>query len=292
MSRTFPALDVSWIDRRDDETVDRLVAEIDDDHPVALESHERGLRIFFATAEERHRAEIRLTGSDAGLICTPVDVADEDWAARSQASLDPVRVGRVVVSPPWREETRATGDDALVVLIRPSMGFGTGHHATTRLCLALMQLRPLTGARVLDVGTGSGVLALAAWRLGAGMIWALDHDRDSLEAASENLALNAASGSVRLLHADIGLEAAAVTAAAPFDLVLANLTGADLRRHAVRLSQFVARDGRLVVSGVLIDEVEDVTEAFEGTGLNADVRQDEDEWSALGFTTPTGSTTH
>ena len=144
MSRFFPALDVSWSTPRDDDAVDRLLATIDDEHPIAVEMRDDGVRIFFPSSGDRERAGIRAGAHHAGVVCTPVDVPDEHWAERSQASLEPVEAGRLIVTPPWRQaEARnrrdRSGAPLLVVVIEPSMGFGTGHHATTRLCLNLMQ---------------------------------------------------------------------------------------------------------------------------------------------------------
>ena len=105
----------------------------------------------------------------SGLTLTAVDVPDEDWAARSQASLKAVRVGNLIVAPPW--------DAPIVVAIRPSMGFGTGHHASTRGCLVLLERAGVgRGTRACDVGTGSGILAIAAAKLGAHDVWATDID--------------------------------------------------------------------------------------------------------------------
>jgi ribosomal protein L11 methyltransferase len=235
----------------------------------------------------------------------PIDVSDEDWAERSQASLDPVRVGRIVVVTP----DKAPGDSArdagatpasgvVTIVIQPSMGFGTGHHASTRLCLALLQRVPIEGARVLDVGTGSGVLAIAAWRLGAAGVLALDHDPDAIASARENVAQNGAARAVILQEADLTrpADAAAPTGAiggAPVDLLLANLTGHLLARHAATLAGMIAAPGRIIVSGLEEDEEQMVTRAFKDAGLTGVDRAGEDNWVGLLFaravTSPIGS---
>lgn len=272
-----------------------MLAEIDDQRPTAWEMHGDAVRIFFVSADARQGAASHLTSLDAGLTCTPVDVSDEAWAERSQISLGPVQAGRIVVTPPWRRDDAArmvtpAGDPPVVLLIQPSMGFGTGHHATTRLCLNLMQRRRLAGARVLDVGTGSGVLALAARQLGAHEVEAIDHDADALHSAAENLALNGAGDVVRLRLVGLDAGANALAALGRFDLVVANLTGAALQRFAAALVARVAPPGALIVSGFEADEEPGVRQSFEPAfGVFGD-RLEEAGWVALALTIPTPST--
>ena len=136
--------------------------------------------MFFSTDAERDRAAANLTRQFPDLSLRPLDVPDEDWVARSQAELRAIRVGNIIVAPPWDvphtaklkldlspEPGVADLKRPVVIVIKPSMGFGTGHHATTRLCLAALQGSRLQGKSAVDVGTGSGVLAIAASRLGA-----------------------------------------------------------------------------------------------------------------------------
>jgi ribosomal protein L11 methyltransferase len=295
VSRFFPALDVSWSTPPDDDTVDRLLATIDDEHPIAVEAREDGVRIFFLSSGDRERAGIRAGAHHAGVVCTPVDVPDEHWAERSQASLEPVEVGRLIVTPPWRAaEARnrrdRSGAPLLVVIVQPSMGFGTGHHATTRLCLNLMQRQSLMGARVLDVGTGSGVLAIAASMLGATDVVAIDSDPDALQSAAENIGLNGADAVVQARLADLGVEGSSLAASGRFDLVVANLTGAVLEQHATVLSALVAPGGSIIVSGCLVEEAASVERAFELSGVERSWRESAEEWVALGFTSPSAST--
>lgn len=121
---------------------------------------------------------------------------------------------------------------------------GPGHHATTRLCLRLLQQLELRGARVVDVGTGSGVLALAAWKLGAGDIVAVDNDPDALDNARANIARNGAGAAIDVVRDDLGQ-----LKVAPADVVVANLTAALLVRHVVALMELIRRRGYLVLSG-------------------------------------------
>src|SRR5512134_3215469 len=143
MLRTWPALDVRPIP-------ELFEAALTDYDVTAINEGEDAWRIFFHTPQERDRAAAGLRAAFDGLAIDPVDVPDEDWAARSQASLRSIQVGRVIVAPPW--------DAPVTIVVQPSMGFGTGHHATTRLCLAALQQLDLRGLTVIDVGTGSGVL--------------------------------------------------------------------------------------------------------------------------------------
>jgi ribosomal protein L11 methyltransferase len=283
MSRSWPALDVRFTAATAGEraaAADRLSAALDDLHATAIEERDGGWRVFFATGPNRDAAGRALADGVLGAEPTAIDVADEDWARRSQEALGAVRVGRVVVAPPWLGAGAATEAGDLVVTILPSMGFGTGHHETTRLCLALLQACGPAGRRVLDVGTGSGVLALAAWRLGAGSILAVDDDGDAVAAAGENLGLNGAIGAVTLRPGDFrlmtGLDA---------DIVLANLTGALLVRQAGTLAAAVTAGGSLIVSGLTLGEEEAVAGAFR-PWLSPAKRLAEGEWVGLQFDRP------
>ena len=147
-----PALVVSGMGRAEDE--DLLHAALTDFNVAAIdETSAESWRIFFHDAGGRDSAAAALKAAFPTLSIQSVDVDDEDWARRSQESLRAIQVGRVIVAPPW--------DVPTTIVIQPSMGFGTGHHATTRLCLTAIQRLDLTGRSVLDVGTGSGVLAIA-----------------------------------------------------------------------------------------------------------------------------------
>ena len=227
--------------------------------------------MFFARAADRDAAQAALA---ARFDVSAIDVPDDDWARRSQENLEPITVGRVTVVP--NPESRIPNPDAIV--IPPSMAFGTGHHATTALCLEALQAIDLTGRNVLDVGTGSGVLAIAAVRLGARRALGIDSDEDAIRTARENLALNPeAAAQVAFDVAD--LAATDLREGLAPDVVIANLTGALLVRAAARLLTAVASGGTLILSGIQADERPEVVHAFAGTAIEWERLVD--DWVAL-----------
>jgi ribosomal protein L11 methyltransferase len=235
-------------------------------------------RVFFQTDHERSRAAAALARFPE-LTVERVNVADEDWAARSQASLTAVRAGAFVVAPPW--DIPEDPDRALTtIIIEPSRGFGTGHHASTRLCLRAMSAIELRGKRVLDLGTGSGVLAIAAALKEAHDVRALDIDPDAIEAARASAALNPLRVTIVFAVGDFrddtgelaSFADAPETAQHPrtqeglkasrYDVVLANLTGGMLVQSSARIAELVAPGGVLVISGFDESEGAVVRSAF------------------------------
>jgi ribosomal protein L11 methyltransferase len=270
----YPALDVRGAD------ADQVLALVDDFAPTAVEDLSDGLSIFFSSASRRDEARAAVQAAFPRAAAAARDVDDEDWARRSQENLTAVTVGGITVTPPWCvQDTGVQSPSLRSVTILPSMGFGTGHHATTRLCLSALQVLDLHDKRVLDVGTGSGVLAIAAATLGAREALGIDFDADAIANALENLELNPQVANVRFETVDVR---DAVLPEA--DIVLANLTGAVLLQNAALLSSTVAPGGTLVVSGLQTHERKDVVAAFEV----ASVRWSAEEagWEALAFNFP------
>jgi ribosomal protein L11 methyltransferase len=158
------------------------------------------------------------------------------------------------------------------------MGFGTGHHATTRLCLAALQTLDLHGRSAIDVGSGSGVLAIAASLLGASPVVAIDDDPDAIHSARENMNLNPGA-KVLVRRADLrsgGLAA--------FDVVMANLTGGLLIQAASRLHDLTTSTGRLILSGFVKTEEAAVLDSFGG--YVSEQRAEEDEWLCVTLRRP------
>ena len=265
--RTWPALDIHPVSEL------LQAALVDYDASAVDERSADDWRVFFTSPSERDRAAAALRVEFPDATIESIDVPDENWAARSQASLRAVRVGNIVVAPPWDVPA-----GPVVIIIQPSMGFGTGHHATTRLCIDALQRLNIAGRTVLDVGTGSGVLAIAASLLGASRSVGIDDDADAIIAARENLELNPRAEAT-LLVAD--LRATDVGSA---DVVIANLTGGLLISAARVLQDLVARGGSLVLSGLMAVEEKDVLAAFPTWTLEH--RSEEDEWLCVVISPP------
>ena len=289
MSGASPALLIRFPAGTAAATRDDLVARLADYDLVAIQEDQ----IAAPTAWTAHFASDEARAAAAGALLTfvadyqlhvePLDVEDEDWARRTQADLPAIRVGRIVVAPPWdlptAEALQSGGaGNPIVVEIEPSRGFGTGHHQSTRLCLVLLQGRALDRKTVIDVGTGSGVLAIVAAKLGAAFVSAIDVDPDAVENARENIARNAADAVVEAHTRD--LTAAELPAA---DVVTANLTGTLLARYAEVLTGFVKPGGSLIVAGFTIDEKPLVLGAFE-SAFTMTESAEEDDWWALVLT--------
>jgi ribosomal protein L11 methyltransferase len=240
MSRSWPALELRFHPSVPDlPAVQGIVtAVLDDFRPTAIEEREGSWIVCFLTADDRDRAAraLLVVTDSAGIALVPTEIDDRDWAARNQAALGPVRVGSLIITPPWQVSSLQPSPPVTVIRIQPSMGFGTGHHATTRLCLLALQAMTVRGRSVLDLGTGSGVLAIAAALLGASTVTAVDHDPDAIASARENLALNGVADRVRLEQADFRLNSRFRG-----DLVMANLTGGMLARHAAEVARAVVR---------------------------------------------------
>jgi len=279
----YPALEIQFVRAPGPDAFlrERLYALLDDFDPTAIQEDEAGetWRVFFSSAPQRDAAATHLEAVVASSLmrASAVDVPDEDWARRSQQNLTAITVDNLVIAPPWDiPRGGQTGvPDLPVIVIEPSTGFGTGHHATTRLCLRILQQLELRGARVIDVGTGSGVLALAAWKLGAREVAAVDNDPDALDNARNNIERNGAGAAIDLVRDELSQ-----LSLAPADVVVANLTSALLVRHAAPLLRLVRQRGYLILSGFGRDHAfVDVRPSFGELGFVREI--DEGEWQAI-----------
>jgi ribosomal protein L11 methyltransferase len=236
----------------------------------AVNVHEPALRAagLLGMAEEEGTATAYFPQPVEGLPLAGEwrEVPDRDWLAVWREGLEPVTVGGLTVTPPWID----AGPDAIV--IEPGQAFGTGHHETTTGCLAALQELDLRGRCVLDVGTGSGILAIAAGRLGARRVIAVDVESEAVDAARANAERNGVEVDVRAGSLDAVPEAA--------DVVVANLDTGTVAALAPGLAQRVAGGGTLVVSGVSVERQGEAVAALEATGLHPVTRPGR-EWVVL-----------
>ncbi len=202
---------------------------------------------------------------------TVTTIREEDWATGWRQHFTPTRIGRkLVIKPTW--EPFSPEPDDLIIELDPGMAFGTGTHPTTRLCLEALEKLGRPGD-VLDVGTGSGILAMAASKLGASRVVGTDIDPDAVEVAKENCAMNGVTAElVTTPLADIPGQ---------FAVVLANILAEDLVRMASDLTAKVAPGGVLILSGILVEREPYVIDGFAATGLTLAETTREGEWSCL-----------
>jgi ribosomal protein L11 methyltransferase len=245
-----------------------------------------------AGVEERScpggEVELRAGTTSAGLADAVAAIADDGVVVlepvESDAGLDRWREfarswragSRIVVVPAWQPCPGWVGADDVAVRIDPGRAFGSGAHPTTRMCLTELERLVDPDAAVADVGCGSGVLAVAAARLGASLVAAVDVDPEAVRATAENAARNAVAEVVAASDTLVEeLEAAA------FDLVVANMSAGTLVGLAPALTRAVADDGTLVLSGLLESQKDDVLGAFVALGFELTGTLAEEEWRTL-----------
>jgi len=270
---------------------DRLDAVLDDYNPFAVEDVDIDItsnptvhcrRIFFFSQNDRDQAfeAIELNFGSEVLSVTVVNLLNDNWAERSFGNLRAVKIGDLIVTPPWDRVSHENSSSYLIE-IDPSMGFGTGHHASTRLMLrSLLEQKPAIqkSKHILDIGTGSGVLAIASALLGANAITAVERDIDALANARKNIARNSVCVRIKTIHAELS-ELQNFHLPKP-DIILANLTGAAFQKYQDLLEALGRPSGLLMISGVTNSEEQTTLMAFEGK-CAIESRHEEDGWVCL-----------
>jgi ribosomal protein L11 methyltransferase len=209
--------------------------------------------------------------------------AAEDWLARWREGLGPRRVGRhLIITPSWITPETESAED-VVIVIDPKMAFGTGEHASTRGALRLLEANVRAGTAVLDVGAGSAVLSIAAARLGAGRVLAVEVDAAALDNARANIEDNGVAHRVTLEHAEVDTAWLADHPAA-FDLILANVLSGVLRPLLPAFRRSVGRSGTLILGGILEEEAGAVIRDAVSASFQPDAEDREAGWWTGGFT--------
>ncbi len=231
---------------------------------------------FLSGAADHVRA---LAGTELEMLWRWQD--DEDWSRRWKEGLAPRRVGdRITVTQPWNPV--AAEGAGIVIVVDPASAFGTGEHASTRGALRLLESAVAAGDRVLDVGAGTGILSIAAVRLGAQRVLAVESDAGSLGTAQENLERNGVAGDIDLVHAAVDDAYLAAHRGDGFHVIAANVLSGVLVPLLPSFRDALAPGGRLILAGILESEAAGVRAAAAEAALDV-VREDvEGEWwSAL-----------
>ena len=243
------------------------------------------LPVNSTTRERRSRIDIgvRLVGH-----ITPIsplqerELEEEEWADAWKRHFSVLHVGdRIVVRPTW--QTYQPAESEVVVSLDPGMAFGTGHHPTTRRCLELLEQMVEPGMDVLDVGCGSGILSIAAAKLGARGVTALEIDAVAAQAAVTNVAENEASSMVRALE---GTLPHAEVPSKSYDLVVANISAKVVSELAADLVKVARPGGRLIASGILAENRTGVEDALTAAGAGMDERIADGDWVTLVASVP------
>ena len=218
-------------------------------------------------------------------------LAEKDWAEAWKQQYQIQRVGRqTVIVPAWEQYAPAPGE--IAIRLEPGMAFGTGLHPTTRLCLRALEAHCPQGGELLDVGTGSGVLAIAAAKLGARSVLALDADASAVAIARENVAMNGVDGRVTVQHGTlpggdavpvhfVGDGDLALLDTGQFTLILINILAHVIVSLAPALSARLAPGGTVIAAGLIDTQVRLVTESFQASGLHVVERAQEKDWVSL-----------
>jgi ribosomal protein L11 methyltransferase len=209
------------------------------------------------------------------------EVPDQDWVAKVRRELPPVEAGRFFVY--GSHDAALLPEGRIGLLIEAAMAFGTGHHGTTLGCLRAYD-RLLNDAQrfdnVLDLGCGTAVLAMSAARMGAASVLASDIDPVAVEVALANVKANGLEGRVGCVES-IGFDSPVVQAGAPFDLIFANILKGPLIELAPDMAAHLASGGLAILSGLLIEQAEEIVEVYQAQGFDLQTREGLGEWSAL-----------
>ena len=206
-----------------------------------------------------------------------VGVCEEDWANSWKAYYKPFKIGKIVIVPAWEKYQAQDGE--IIVTMDPGMAFGTGTHETTRLIIGLLQKYVKAGDSLLDVGTGSGILAICGAKLGAEECYAYDIDPMSVRVANENIKDSGLEG--RIVCAQSDLLKQAYKMAGGYNIVCANIVADIIIRMTPDVSEFMNENTVLLASGIISERCHDVVDCFEKNGFKIVEKAEDNGWCAL-----------
>lgn len=219
--------------------------------------------------------ELPESGIDVGPCeITVRRVEESDWASAWRSFFKPVEVGNVLIRPSWEEIEAKPGQ--IVVDIDPGMAFGTGNHPTTQLCIELLQKYVKGGERMLDAGTGSAILSIAAAKLGVADIIATEIDSVAVESAIKNAEYNGVSSKIKVFHTG---SPASVTD--KVDLAVANIIADIIIKLSQEFADVVVPGGIIILSGVITARADEVVACMEGKGFDFIEKTTDDDWVAI-----------
>ncbi len=232
---------------------------------------------------QKYLADLPKLFPDQGISSPKIQtIIDQDWINKWRDTVVPTRISRKFwVVPEWQKPPKeALAPGFLIITMEPGLAFGTGYHATTQLCLGMIEeLTPEPAAKVLDAGTGTGILAMAAAMLGAKKVIGIDLDPLSLKVAEDNIRRNGLQNKIELVRA--GSETGRRLVRFNFDLIVANLFDAELKRLGPYLIRHLGPGGYLAVSGILPDQTADLIRFYQKLGMKVLKRKEQDQWIAI-----------
>lgn len=263
-----------------DAILDGVYGDLIDKSILEADRERAAVSVFIPTLRSPAESELYIKQhlDDAGIEyeLTHEGVREEDWADSWKQYYKPIKTGkRLVIVPVWEKYDPADGEVA--VLMDPGMAFGTGTHETTRLCAGFVEEHTVDGCSVLDVGCGSGILAIAAAKLGAGECFACDIDPVSVRVAKENTELN---GTPNVKCAVSDLLKQVERRDGGYNVIVANIVADVIIRLAPDVGDFLADDGVFIVSGIIEERANEVLSALDASGYKADEEKYENGWYA------------
>ena len=256
--------------------MDLLIAKLFELGVNGMEEYPNGLKAY-AYVDQLDEESLKQFSSEAGLTFLIHEVKEQNWNALWESNFEPVVIpGKVYVRAEFHPRVDGFDHD---ILITPKMSFGTGHHATTMMMMKLMLELDLVGKKVIDFGSGTGILSILALKLGASRVEAVDNEPWSVENAIDNAKLNNCSQISVSLATDLEEIASG-------DVLLANINKSILIEHAASIFQHVIQGGHIIISGLLRNDYDDILMKYSPFLYEPIKMLEEGEWIALVFKKP------